>query len=295
MARPTYEAEDTPGATNRSCARSLLLRLDTTCQGVGPSSSDVSEFLADRLLSPSPIPDNFCDLFSDAPEKSQFVIIFDQFDEFFTTAVFTRDQQKLFFGEIADCVQRYPSLRFVFAMRSESLALFDHCATPLIPTPMRSRFYLEQLKSTAAEEAIMKPVEVEPFGWKFDQLAAQKLVRALRSKREEVSPGRFETVEGEYVEPVQLQIVCQDIWQRVETKNAASKRIGVDDIGSVDVRPGVSADTKAVTHASQKTGLKEWEIRDWVERKLITEARTRVKVVRGVDNPVEFRIRSQMC
>src|SRR6266550_4860201 len=115
-------------------------------------------FLRERLTNPKNEGDNLGKLLLDETGKSKFVLVFDQFEELFAPGVSNAEHQINFFGQIADCVQNNPSVRFVFALRSEWLAVFDKCANQ-IPTPMRSRFYLEQLKKDAAEQAIIKPVE----------------------------------------------------------------------------------------------------------------------------------------
>lgn len=274
--RAVHEAGGTSAATKRSHSYYLIHSWAQLAHSE-KAAALFPKILGDLLKTESEVANNFKDLFAKLPEKLRPVVILDQFEEFFTTAIFTRDQQRLFFEEVADCVQRYPSLRFVFALRSEWLALFDQCATQ-IPTSMRSRFYLEPLKAKAAHEAIIKPVEL--FGWTFETAGAEKLTQALRSKREEVSPGRFDTVQGEHIEPVQLQIVCQDLWERVQRTNAGTKTIGENDIGSVDDPLG-DYYAKAVAHTAEVTKAKEWRIRGWVESNLITEARTRGKVFRG--------------
>ena len=43
---------------------------------------------------------------------------------------------------------------------------------------------------------------------------AEKLVDRLLMNRIETAPGKIEEVQGEFVEPVQLQVVCQRLWQK---------------------------------------------------------------------------------
>src|ERR1019366_3789648 len=99
-----------------------------------------------------------------------------------------------------------------FSMREDFVAELD----PLIwkiPQGIDVRYRLELLRHEAAISAVVEPARLS--GISFDDAAAEKLVRDLRQINMEGPDGRPRQVEGEYIEPVQLQIVCKRLWERL--------------------------------------------------------------------------------
>lgn len=273
--------------------RSLLKKSDSSLQ-------NAPKFLQDRLTGDS-TPNSLAKLLLDAEagesddskiatrqpggesDQSQLVVIFDQLDELFASGA-SAEQHERFFEQVAECIRWSALIRFVFALRSEWVAIFDKYAAQ-VPVVVRSRYYLEPMGPDEAKLAITKPVEL--FGWHFygeadgevtsekNPAAADALVRKLRE-----APGEFNTTEGEFVEPLQLQIVCQDIWERVQSREATSKTITTDDIGDVGA-PLAEYYTKAVKNAAKISGISERRIREWVARNLITDLQRRGTVSQG--------------
>ena len=77
---------------------------------------------------------------------------------------------------------------------------------------------------------------------------------------------------GEYVEPVHLQVVCQRLWNKVTSQNLT--QITHDQIEDVDIALKEFYE-EAVYHTAKQTKIKEELIRDWCENKLITTTGTR--------------------
>jgi hypothetical protein len=117
---------------------------------------------------------------------------------------------------------------------------------------------------------------------------AESLVDNLRQVRVEtpLSPpdtGGLRGVLGQFVEPVQLQVVCYQLWENLRGRPAGEitwEHLQV--CGDID-QALVTFYEQAITKVLTETGEAEIDLRDWFEHKLITEAGTRGSVYRGAD------------
>ena len=82
-----------------------------------------------------------------------------------------------------------------------------------IPQGIDVRYRLELLRHDAAISAVIGPSQ--GAGVSFDDAAADRLVRDLQQINVEGQEGRLQQAAGEYIEPVQLQIVCRRLWDRL--------------------------------------------------------------------------------
>jgi hypothetical protein len=205
------------------------------------------------------------------------IILFDQFEELFTAYLDRWKEREVFLSQVKDALRADPELRCLFIIREERLAELD-AYSEIIPTNFRIRYRLERLKEDAALLAIQRPPQT--FGWSVQDEDAQKLVANLRQIRVTVDTS-VRTAEGEYIEPVHLQVVCQDIWRRRnETKGDKVLRVP-DDVQDIDRALSTYYDTAVKTAASEGC-VKEQRIRRWFARELITPRGTRGFVYRGV-------------
>ena len=100
-----------------------------------------------------------------------------------------------------------PNLWVVLTLREDYVAALDPY-TALMFNRLRARFYMERMGVEAALDAIRRPAELG--GRPFAPGVAERLVDNLRQVR---IPGQEETIAGQYVEPVQLQVVCYQLWE----------------------------------------------------------------------------------
>jgi WD40 repeat protein len=216
------------------------------------------------------------------------VLIVDQFEEIFTSHPEAWEQRKVFFSQVAQAIAADPGgerrLWVILAMREEYIANLDPYA-PLLPGRLRTRFYMQLLRREAALTAIIRPAE--GAGRRFDPDVAEALVKNLSLVR-----GRDEgqgAYPGEFVEPLQLQVVCQRLWAGLGPAPEGAP-IGMDDLrrsaGSADLAGFVdtalaSFYEEAVREAAALPGLGEDEVRHWFSSELITEAGTRNLVFSG--------------
>jgi YVTN family beta-propeller protein len=224
------------------------------------------------------------------------VLIFDQLEELFS---FYPDnwiqQQRGFFQEVADSLDNNPFLRVVFVIREDFLAQLDPFRS-ILPEKLRARFRLEPLRRREATSAIKKPLKKVLEKATEDEKAnieseINALVNELRKMNVEVSSGDTRPLEGEFIEPIQLQVVCRRWWREREAfKRLRHKITSPEELVSREkaLEELVSGEKAledfyedAILTASQQTGMHESKIRIWCQQKLITSSGTRSMVHRG--------------
>jgi hypothetical protein len=114
-------------------------------------------------------------------------------------------------------------LRVVFVIREDYLAQLDPFVS-LLPESVKSRFRLERLRKDAAFEAIKGPLERAKAHVKeklIDKLFVEgiidRLIENLTKIRVETFGGKSREIKGEFVESIQLQVVCQNLWNKLRT------------------------------------------------------------------------------
>ncbi|HNU05155.1 MAG TPA: hypothetical protein PKL67_13505 [Anaerolineae bacterium] len=144
------------------------------------------------------------------------------------------------------------------------------------------------MEEAAALEAVRKPAELgaRPFA----PGVAEKLVEDLLQVR---VPGQQDTVKGQYVEPVQLQVVCYQLWQtltvtaplwRLSERGKKPVHITFEDLEKAgDVNQALESfyddtiqdtvEKLQQTPDAPATGARQ--LRSWFEEELITDVGTR--------------------
>lgn len=217
----------------------------------------------------------------EASPDEPHVFIVDQFEELFTQYLEYWHQRDDFFAEVQGALDADPDLRVLLAMREDYLAQTDpHVAA--LASRLQYRCRLERLRREAALAAIVEPLR--RTNRSFTSGAAEYLAEQLLQIRLERQGGLVE-VTGQFVEPVQLQIVCSSLWQRLEMMREPISKIDVDlvrRLAQVD-RALARFYGDVVRRAAVKTGTSEFELRRWCEASLITLGGTRALVYRGAD------------
>lgn len=246
--------------------------------------------------------------FANFPWEEQFskdphgeVLIFDQFEEIVTVDPLNVDAKKRFFQQLGRALhnrQRWA----VFAIREDYLATLDPYLN-FIPTRLSNTFRLNLLGEKGAKDAICLPAQ--NAGIPFTQEASDALFDDLRTIQIELPGGGKDSAKGEFVEPVQLQVVCSRIWSDLPDD---AREIGLDNIrikkdaGKTDAarKDQASKDdsfsevdraladfysetVKKVAKIPEAAARKitERDLRDWFERRLITRQGIRSQVLRS--------------
>jgi WD40 repeat protein len=156
-------------------------------------------------------------------------------------------------------------------MREDYVAALDPYLVAL-PTRARTRLRLDFLTQQAASQAVQRPAE--QAGITFSEGAVTKLVNDLSQVWVPQLDGSSQPRPGPYVEPVQLQVVCLRLWDRLRPEQ---NEIGESDIESEgDVNSALSMYyAQQVADVARRTGVSERSIRDWFDSQLIVEGRFR--------------------
>lgn len=205
------------------------------------------------------------------------VVIFDQLEELFTSYPEHWSDREGFFAQVGAALAADNLLWVVFVVREDYLARLDPYA-PLLPDKLRTHFRLEPLDREAALAAVTEPLR--GTGRSFGPGVAEALVEDLLRIRTETDTGQVIETSGEFVDPVQLQVVCQSLWQALPPDVSIITPDYLLLFG--DVNQTLSRFYERAVHtAAQTAGLEEGELRAWFEQTLITPAGTRGLVYRG--------------
>jgi WD40 repeat protein/tetratricopeptide (TPR) repeat protein len=208
------------------------------------------------------------------------VLAFDQFEEIFALhSANSHSHQEEFFRQIGEALDADPLLRVVLLMREDYLAQIEPFVD-FLPGSLRARYRLELLSPEAALDAVVRPVErIADAQVSFAPSVAESLVGELRMVRAEDETGQVRTIEGPYVEPVQLQVVCESLWAHLPPGTDTITHQHLREFGDVD-QALTDLYEMAIDEAARGS-VTERRMRAWFEERLITPMRTRGTVVRG--------------
>jgi hypothetical protein len=190
-------------------------------------------------------------------------LIIDQFEELFTTHPEAWEKRGDFFKQLAQAMQEFPHLWIVLVMREDYIAYLDPYVH-LLPGKLRVRYYMQRLEREAALEAIKNPVkDIRPYA---DGLA-EELVENLASIKV-WKPGGGQSVQaGQFIEPVQLQVVCHNLWEHLSEGTQITQK-DLQEVGDVDLSLERYYDERVSTVAKTH-GVSERRIREWFDKELI--------------------------
>ena len=215
------------------------------------------------------------------------ILIFDQFEEFFN--IFPRnwkEQREDFFNHIGKALHDMTSLQIVFLIREDYLAQLE-AYNNLLPEKFGPRFRLERLGKDSALLAIKGPLKnlpkdlIQNYKGDIDK-EINNIVHELMKIQIKDSSGKTLEIEGESIEPIQLQVVLKKWYEKITNPNS---KLLKDDIyvSNVDIALEEFYE-HAINDAINKCKIKEKDIRKWCEEKLITSSGTKSNVHRSLDS-----------
>ena len=209
-------------------------------------------------------------------ESRNIVLIFDQFEEILTADPLAIEAKKEFFRQLGDLLLD-PHVWALFALREDYLAPLDPYADQ-VPTHLKNGFRLDLLRRDAAGEVITRTAA--EGGRDFDPAAEEKLIRDLSAMKVQQPDGTFLTQAGLYVEPLQLQVVCRGLWERMPEDDLHIDLADIEQFGDVtDALSGYYAGE--VARIAGGDVRVERALREWCGDKLITRDGIRGQVLRG--------------
>ena len=210
-------------------------------------------------------------------ESALRLFILDQFEEIFNSFPQRWQDRAVFFEQLAELLRTFRELRVLLVLREDYLAPFNELA-PCLPESARTRYHLERLREPEALAAVKKPLE--GTSTQFDKGVAETMVQDLMTITVVDPTGEAVTVPGEFIEPVQLQVVCFTLFDRMPKDSSLITIEEYRQFGDPD-QALESFYKDAVVAAVAQTGIDEGELREWCESKLITPAGTRGLVFQG--------------
>lgn len=217
------------------------------------------------------------------PRAGGEVYLFDQFEELLTVDPAVQEPKLAFFEQLGGLLE-HPRRWALFAIREEHLGPLR----PLLrnfPTRLAATYRLSLLETATARRAVQEPAR--NAGVVFSDEAADRLLDDLRRVFEQRPDGSTEPVLGPYVEPVQLQVVCLQLWNRLfgqapPPTGATIEVAELQNIGNVTTALATYYEER-VRHVASTTGTAERNIRDWFDRHLITPDGRRDQVMKRQD------------
>lgn len=210
----------------------------------------------------------------------RIVLIFDQFEEILLLDPLDLNGKRVFFEQLGELLAD-ERLWALFAIREDYVASLEPFVEA-IPSRFAITYRLPLLEHGPALEAIQKPALA--MGVTFANDAAAKLADDLRRVRTMRADNTPEERLGPFIEPVQLQVVCLRLWERLAPEATI---ISVGDIetafeGVDEALAGYYNEN--VTRIAKKLGVSERLIRAWFNDKLITDDGIRAQVRQGQDD-----------
>lgn len=209
------------------------------------------------------------------------LVVLDQLEEALTLDPNDRLGQEEFFRQLGNAL-RSGRRWALLAVRDDHLGGLDRYRR-FFPNELRNTFRLDFIDAAAAVRAVQGPAKKAHV--EFTDAAAQRLVADLRRVR--AAPAAIATgtpaepvIEEAslypYVEPVLLQVVCNNLW-RILRKEPDFRTIEESDLDVV--RPyhqALAGYYQAAVKKAAKGDLGvERGLRDWIERKMVTQQLTR--------------------
>lgn len=203
-------------------------------------------------------------------------LIFDQFEELFTVYPAYWRQRQDFVEQIGQMLDEDPLLRVVLAIREDYLAELDPYVS-VLPGSLRTRYRLERLRPDQALRAVTEPAL--KTSRRYAPGVAEKLISDLLTLRIDVAQTDVLEIEGEFVEPVQLQVTCRSLWSELPNDVNEVREEDVRKFGDVNQILASFYDD-AVRRAAAAGRVPEKRVRRWVEQVLITSIGTRGTIYR---------------
>lgn len=211
------------------------------------------------------------------------IMVIDQFEEILILDTTDQESKREYFNQLGEALE-IPNLWALFSMREDFVASLDPYLLP-IPSRFKNRYRLDLLGKEAALQAIQQPAF--QAGVEFEDAAAEKLVDDLRRVQVQRPDGSLTLKLGPYVEPVQLQVVCYRFWDAFRQDELRITENDLASFGQVDhsLVDASLADYYAqrVAEAAAVVGVRERSIREWFDRRLITEGGLRNTVLMETD------------
>ena len=271
------------------------MQRSTHVSGGNPFSSAVVAAIADATgtvdLGES-LPQAMARLAADRPSGS--LLLLDQFEEIFSNYPAHWSERTPFFRQLAEGLDANRNLRTLLAIRSDFLASLAPYQRE-IPGQLVVRYNLESLRNDAAAEAVERTFRDSGRPLPNADIAA--LIDGLLTIW--IGDRRLD-VRGEFVNLIQLQIVCRGHWEKLAAHDSDGTLDTAGTAAFIDVDRAMDEFVdSAIANTVRATRCDESVVRQWLESALITPNDRRAVVLvgeretAGLDNAVVDTLQAQ--
>ncbi len=221
----------------------------------------------------------------DDGSRLHWLLILDQFEELFTLDPLDVDKKRSFLEDLGNVLAGVrtddedpgnaepPTFWALFSMREDYVAELQPFLG-LMPTGLAFRYRMDLLE----RERALGPVAM-PAGSSMDPATAPRLVDGLLTIQLRTPEGKEVTREGRFVEPVQLQVVCLRLWDKIVS--GEKRAIHPDDVDQADIEQALSDYVDAsIENAAKIAPMSQKVLRGWLEDNLITSTAIRAQALR---------------
>jgi len=252
-------------ASDRDAYRHSLITSWAPDELPPPPGTSLGTFLADR-----PVQRNAYG------EPGSLLAAIDHFEELFSSFPARTAEREELIDELAEALHVVDRLRLLIVIRDDHLGdLADH-EYRLSPSSM-ARIRLTPLRPEPAQQAVIGPARVA--GGHVAVAVAERLVDDLRAVRYLDAVGGAVEFLQDFVEPLSLQIACEQLWVSQSAGTGGPGAVG----RRLDVDHALAAFyDEAVRRVAAEHRVPEASLRQWVESTFISELRTRATAYRGL-------------
>ena len=207
--------------------------------------------------------------------KGPTLLVFDQFEEVLRVDPSGFEAKRAFFQQLGELLMD-KRIWALFALREDYLAQLDPYRV-LLPTRLETRYRIDLLLRANASDAIQQTAT--GAGVPFNPDALNKLLDDLTLTPVQQPDLSFSMQPVGPVEPLQLQLVCGELWRNLAPD---AQQIRLNDVQTYgDVSTVLGNYYNAVVQ--DVGGNDQYGLRTWIGTQLISAARTRAQLLQGAD------------
>jgi hypothetical protein len=207
------------------------------------------------------------------------LLAIDQAEELFGDLSYRPQPVKDFITMLARALRDVRETRLLLTVREDRLpAVLPY--ESILAGRSRSRYRLLPFGPAAAMEAIKRPME--GTGRRFASGVARDLIRELRTIRTTSPEGEATTLLADTVDPVQVQVVCSELWESLPVSINVITSAHVHRFGDVD-RFLAAFCSRTLSTVARQHQVPVARLRSWLQQTFVTEFGTRGMAYEGVD------------
>lgn len=203
------------------------------------------------------------------------LLIFENFEDILIKSPNNIEEKELFFRELGIAL-RNKSLWAIFVIQEKYLSTLQSYYN-FLSNSVPLEYRVEFLEEDSAREAILNPAKKHNVLFKEDAL--DKLISQLLSYKKFSLSGKIKTHKGKWIDPLQLQLECHLLWDKLEPETKViSTELIPDEIFPIDTRLSHYYATTLEEIYPKNLKRQHWA-RKWIEKVLISKETSKRRLV----------------